>query len=131
MKFHRPGRAGGQADAADQTFVVAEVDKSGILVQLESLGRADCHTCPAVSASRLVTDDILAEGLNPDAALVQIFEAVLAVTLFPPDFHDHQALVVGSDGGLQDVEIEVIFLDQAADDRLINHTPRKMKYDSF
>ena len=64
MHFHCPWRAGLQAQPAGETSVIVESDPSRFGVKLKGIGGADSDAGTAMSAPLLITDDILAEGLD-------------------------------------------------------------------
>jgi hypothetical protein len=45
-----------------------------------------------------------------------------------PKLHDDDPLFPGVDGGLEEVELQVVILDQAVDDRLIHHVLGKPQH---
>jgi hypothetical protein len=82
MQFHGSGRAGFDTDAASNALLFMKVNLAGSHVQFEDSHRTDSNAGAAMSATFLVTDDILAEGFNNHACFPQVGNAFIIVFLF-------------------------------------------------
>jgi len=131
MKLHGSRRTGGKANPAGQTSIVTEVDPPGNRVKLKGAGGTDNNTRPAVSAPFLITDYILAERLYPQPPLDEILDALVIISLLALKLKHHQAFVIGRNGSLQDIEIEMILPDQPTHYRMFHQASRKMENHSF
>jgi hypothetical protein len=72
-------------------------------------------------AALFVAPHIPGYPLNLDSRLPEVFEAPPEILGVAPKLHDDDPLLPGIDGGLEEVELQVVILDQAVDDRLIHH----------
>jgi hypothetical protein len=131
MQCHRPRRAGLDAKLAGQAFLVLEINLSRLDFNFESTGRADADTRPAVGAALFIADDIMPERLDADAGILEVLDSPVVIFGRTGEFDDHRPLGVLVDGCLEDVEIEIKFFSEAAHDGPVDHSLRKMKYDSF
>jgi len=83
-------------------------------------GGADAGAHAALDAALKVAPDGSRHPLHPYALVLEVGKALVDVDLVAAEFQDHHALVLQVDGGLEDIELHVVFLDQLADHRLIN-----------
>ena len=78
-------------------------------------------------AALFVAPHIPGHPLDLDPGLPEILEAPPEILGVAPELHDDDPLFPGIDGGLEQVELQVVILDQAVDDRLIHHVSENRK----
>jgi hypothetical protein len=81
MYFHRPGRAGGNAETAGDAFLIIEYHQPGFRVDPESAGRAHGNAGAAMGAPFLVARHILAQRLYFHAGFYQELDSFIVLRL--------------------------------------------------
>lgn len=117
--FHGPNRTDRDTETTASTFVRAENHRHIRTMDTEGIGGANTCTGTALNAEGVITANNGRDGFYLDAILLEKLEGVFDVFLVAGKLKDHQAVIARQDGGLEDVEVNLVLLHQLINDRFI------------
>ncbi len=120
-------RAGWYADFADGTLRLVELDYHFGPQNMEGPGRTDSRTRAAVGASFFIPFHFMPSIFDEYPVIFEIFHPLLEVPFGPGNFKNHYALFPGKNFSIQDIENEVEFFYQVADQWCMDHGFGKTK----